>query len=68
LFNDADIMGDSYKGLWVECASTAAYEENVIVRKNKKTSPLELIFKEKTKGLKRLKSSVKYGDQRARKV
>ena len=49
MFNDAGIEGDFLKGLWAECASTATYYENIIVSKDKKKLPLELMFKEKTK-------------------
>ena len=58
MFNDAGIEGDFCKGLWAECASTATYYENIIVSKDNKKSPLELMFKEKTKELKRLKRFV----------
>jgi hypothetical protein len=33
MFNDAGFEGDLYKGLWAECASTASFYDNIIVKK-----------------------------------
>jgi hypothetical protein len=55
MFNDAGIEGDFLKGLLAECTSAATFYENIIFSKDKRKSPLELMFKEKTKELKRLK-------------
>jgi hypothetical protein len=49
MFNDAGIKGDFRKGLWAECASTATFYDNIIVKTNQNKSPLELMFKEKAK-------------------
>jgi hypothetical protein len=49
MFNDAGIEGDFCKGLWAECASTATFYDNIIVKTSQNKSPLELMFKEKAK-------------------
>ena len=55
MMNSAGIEGDFRKGLWAECASTATFYENIIVNREKKKSPFELMFKSKGKELKSLK-------------
>jgi len=55
MMNSAGIEGEFRKGLWAECASTATFYENIIVNKEKKKSPFELMFKSKGKELKSLK-------------
>jgi hypothetical protein len=55
MFNDAGIEGDFCKGLWAECASTATFYDNIIVKKSHNKSPLELMFKEKAKELNSLR-------------
>jgi hypothetical protein len=55
MFNDACIVGDFRKCLWTGCASTATYYDNVFEKKDMDKSPLELMFKEKAKELKRLR-------------
>jgi hypothetical protein len=47
MFNDAGIEDNFCKGLWAECASTAAFYDNIIVKNSQNKSPLELMFKEK---------------------
>jgi hypothetical protein len=44
MFNDAGIEGDFGKGLWAECASTATFYDNIIVKTSQNKSPLELMF------------------------
>jgi hypothetical protein len=44
MFNDAGIEGDFCKGLWAECASTATFYDNIIVKKSQNKSLLELMF------------------------
>jgi hypothetical protein len=55
MMNDSGIKGEFCEGLWAECASTATYYENIIINKDKKRSPIELMFNEKVKGLRRFK-------------
>ena len=59
MFNDAGIEGDFCKGLWAECASTATFYDNIIVKNSQNKSPLELMFKEKAKELNKLQ---KFGE------
>jgi hypothetical protein len=54
MFHDAGIEGDFCKDLWAECASTATFYDNIIVKKEQNKSPLELMFKENAKELRRL--------------
>jgi hypothetical protein len=44
MFNDAGIEGDFRKGLLTECASTATCYVNIVVSKEKKKSPLDLMI------------------------
>jgi hypothetical protein len=44
MFNDAGIEGNFRKGLWAECASTATFYDNIIVKTSQNKSPLELMF------------------------
>ena len=53
--NASGIQGEFCKWSWAECASTATYYENFIVNKEKKKSPIELMFNGKVKGLKKFK-------------
>ena len=55
MMNDSGIEGEFRNGLWAECAATATYYENIIVNKDKRKSPIELMFHEKVRGLKRFK-------------
>jgi hypothetical protein len=59
IFNDAGIEGDFCKGLWAECASTATFYDNIIVKISQHKSPLEIMFKEKAKELNNLR---KFGE------
>jgi hypothetical protein len=59
MFNDAGIEGDFCKGLWAECASTATFYDNIIVKTSQNESPLELMFKVKAKELNSLR---KFGE------
>jgi hypothetical protein len=59
MFNDAGIEGAFCKGLWTECASTATFFDNIIVKNSQSKSPLELMFNEKAKELNNLR---KFGD------
>jgi hypothetical protein len=54
MFNDVGIEGDFRKGLWAECASTATFHDNIIVKKSHNKSPLEPMFKENAKELNNL--------------
>jgi hypothetical protein len=49
--NDSEIDGEFCDGLWAECASTATYYDNLIINKDKKKSPVELMFKNRAKGI-----------------
>jgi hypothetical protein len=42
---------------WAECARKATYYDNLTINKDKKKSPIELMFKQEAKGI--LKYSVK---------
>ena len=44
MLNDAGVEGDFREGLWAECASTATYYENLIVDKESKKDPNNLMF------------------------
>jgi hypothetical protein len=55
IMNDSEIDGEFRDGLWAECASTAAYHDNLIIKKDKTKSPIALIFKNRAKGLMNLK-------------
>jgi hypothetical protein len=57
MMNDSGIDGEFRDGLWAEYASTATYYDNLIINKDKKESPIELMFKSRAKGLMNL---VKY--------
>jgi hypothetical protein len=54
MMHDSDI-GEFRDGLWAECASTAIYYDNSIINKDKKKSPIELMFKNRAKGLSNLR-------------
>jgi transposase InsO family protein len=41
MFNDAGIEGDFCRGLWAACASTATFDDNIIVKNSHHKSPLE---------------------------
>jgi hypothetical protein len=55
MMNDSEIDGEFRDELWVECASTATYYDNLMINKDKKKSPIELMFKNRAKGLRNLK-------------
>jgi hypothetical protein len=55
MMNDSEIDGEFRDGLRAECASTATYYDNVIINKDKKKSPIELMFKNRAKGVRNLK-------------
>jgi hypothetical protein len=55
MMNDSGIDGEFRDGLWAECASTATYYDNLIINKDKKKSPIELMLKSRAKGLMNLK-------------
>jgi uncharacterized protein YqeY len=55
MMNDSEIDGEFRDALWAECASTATYYDNLIINKDKKKSPIELMFKSRAKGLMNLK-------------
>jgi hypothetical protein len=55
MFNDAGIEGN----FCAECASTATFYDNIIVKNSHHKSPLELMFNEKAKELKNLR---KFGE------
>jgi hypothetical protein len=55
MMNDSEIDGEFHDGLWAECASTITYYDNLIINKDKKKSPIELMFKSRAKGLMNLK-------------
>jgi hypothetical protein len=59
MMNDSEIDGEFRDGLWAECACTDTYYDNLIIKKNKKTSSIELMFENKDKGLRNLK---KFGE------
>jgi hypothetical protein len=44
MMNDSEIDGEFRDGLWAECASTATYYDNLIINKDEKKSPIELMF------------------------
>jgi hypothetical protein len=54
MMNDSEIDGQFRKGLWAECASTTTYFDNLINTYMKK-SPIELMFKNRAKGLRNLR-------------
>jgi hypothetical protein len=54
MMNDFEIDGEFRDGLWAECASTATCYDNLIVNKDKKKSPIELMFKNRVTGLRNL--------------
>jgi hypothetical protein len=54
--NDFEIDGEFHYGLWAECASTDTFNDNSIINKDKKKYPIELMFKNRAKGLRNLKS------------
>jgi hypothetical protein len=51
MMNDSEIDEEFRNVLWAECASTATYYDNLIINKDKKKSPIELMFKKKAKGI-----------------
>jgi hypothetical protein len=51
MMNDSEIDREFRDLLWEECAITATYYDNLIINKDKKKSPIELMFKKKTKEL-----------------
>jgi hypothetical protein len=53
--NDSEIDGEFHDGLWAECASTATYYDNLIINKNKKKPPNELMFENRAKGRRNLR-------------
>jgi hypothetical protein len=55
MMNDSEIDGEFRDGLWAECASTATYYDNLIINKDKKKSPIELMFKYRARELKYFK-------------
>jgi hypothetical protein len=59
MFNDAGIEGNFRKGLWAECASTATFYDNIIVKNSHHKSQLELMFEVKAKELNNLR---KFGE------
>jgi hypothetical protein len=59
MFNDAGIEGDFRKGLWAECASTATFYDNIIVKNSQNKSSLELMSNKKAKELNNLQ---KFGE------
>jgi hypothetical protein len=52
IMNDSEIDGEFHDGLWEECAIKATYYDNLIINKEKKKCPIELMFKKKAKELK----------------
>jgi hypothetical protein len=44
MMNHTDVDGEYRNGLWAEYVSTATYYENLIINKDKKKSPIDLIF------------------------
>jgi hypothetical protein len=55
MMNDSEIDGEFRDGLWAECASTATNYDNLMINKDNKKSPIELMFKNRAKGLRELK-------------
>jgi hypothetical protein len=55
MFNDAGIECNFRNGLWAECASTATFYDNIIVKSSQGKSPLEIMFKEMTKEMNNLR-------------
>jgi hypothetical protein len=55
MMNDFEIDGEFRDGLWAECASTATYYDNLIINKDKKKSPIELMFISRAKGFMNIK-------------
>jgi hypothetical protein len=55
MMNDSEIDGEFRDGLWAERASRATYYDNLIINKDKKKSLIELMFKNRAKGLSNLK-------------
>jgi hypothetical protein len=53
--NDSEIDGEFCDGLWAECSSTTTYDDNLIINKDMKKSPIEIMFKNRAKGLRNLK-------------
>jgi hypothetical protein len=45
MINYSEIDGEFCDGLWAECASTATYYDNLIMNKDKRKSPIELMLK-----------------------
>jgi hypothetical protein len=54
--NASEIDGEFRDGFWAEYASTVTYYYNLIINKDKKKSPIDLMFKKKAIGLRNLKS------------
>jgi hypothetical protein len=59
IMNDSEIYGEFCDGSWAVGASTATYYDNSIINKDKKKSPIELMFKNRAKGIRNLKDLVK---------
>jgi hypothetical protein len=53
--NDSEIDREFHDGLWAEFARTDTYYDNLIINKDKKNSPIELMFKNKANGLRKIK-------------
>jgi hypothetical protein len=49
MMNDSEIDREFRDLLWEECAITATYYDNLIINKDKKKSPIELIIKKRAK-------------------
>jgi hypothetical protein len=64
--NDSEIDGEFRDRLWAECASTATYHDNLIINKDKKKSPIDLMIENRAKGLSNLKKLVKCAWQQVR--
>jgi hypothetical protein len=43
--NDSEIYGDFRDWVWTLCASKATYYDNLSIKKDEKTSPIELMLK-----------------------
>jgi transposase InsO family protein len=56
MFNDSGIVNEIRDGLWAECASTASFYENRIVKKTTQQSALQLMYNKQFKGHKNLKA------------
>jgi hypothetical protein len=54
MMNNSEIDGEFCDGLWAECASTATYYDNLIINKDKKKSPIVLMFEIRAKGIRNL--------------